>query len=147
MSRSWLGRIIAITLLASGLTFAPSEAAQAGELSSIPGCRVYRPDPHIVTGNKVSVAYFFKCNNRRIRYAKVTIALRRHRALAPDAVEAWYQFDDYRDPTRAGINTSLQTRKACKRGKKYHGDITINVSFNADQMRTHTLRGPSITCP
>ncbi|MFG6194814.1 hypothetical protein [Nonomuraea sp. JJY05] len=73
--------------------------------------------------------------------------MRRHRGGLPDAVETWYQFDGFQNPAQAGINTALETPAACRPGKRYHGDITINVSLGGAQNRTSTLRGPSITCP
>ncbi|MFI6741669.1 hypothetical protein ACIBI9_52910 [Nonomuraea sp. NPDC050451] len=72
--------------------------------------------------------------------------MRRHRGGLPDAVETSYQFDRFQNPAQAGINAALETPAACQSGKRYHGDITINVSLAGAQSRTSTLRGPSITC-
>jgi hypothetical protein len=107
---------------------------------------VSAPDAHIVAGRKVDVDYLFTCDNPRIRYVKATLALRRDRAITSDPVLESYQFDDFRDPRRAGVNTSLTTDGACKRGKKYHGDITVNVTYSAVEMVTHRVRGKSVRC-
>ncbi|MEU6725421.1 hypothetical protein ABZ917_17075 [Nonomuraea wenchangensis] len=139
--------LFAAMVLAIGTMGATAtEAAAAAEGTSVPGCRLYRPDPHIVAGQRVRINYYFSCNNRRIRYVKVTLSLKRHRGGVWDAVETSYQFDSFQNPAQAGINTTLETPSACQSGKRYHGDITINVSLAGAQSRTSTVRGPSITC-
>jgi hypothetical protein len=129
-----------------GLSPAKADAHPAAPADLPPGCNVYSPDAHIVTGRRVDVDYMFSCNNPRIRYMKVTLTIKRHRAWAPDATVESYQFDNFSDPSHAGINGSLQSDRPCRQGKRYHGDITINVSLNADQQYTETRRGRSVTC-
>ncbi len=118
-------------------------SAQAG---TAPGCTVTAPDAHVVRDRIIDVDYLFKCDNPRIRYVKATLSIKRHRGGLPDATVKSYQFDNFTDPTHAGINSSLRTDGACERGKRYHGDITVNVSLNADQQYTETRRGNSVTC-
>lgn len=77
---------------------------------------------------------------------KATLTIKRDRENWLDETVKSYQFDDFTDPTHAGINSSLTTDGACERGERYHGDITVNVILNADQQFTETLRGKSVTC-
>jgi hypothetical protein len=138
-------RIIGVGAVVLGLVTTSILVGPAAH-ADLPGCNVYPPDAHIVPGRRIDVQYYFECNNPRIRYVKATLSIRRDRDLVPDATVKYYQFDNFRDPRRAGINASLQSDGKCQRGKKYHGDITINVSLNANQKYTKTLRGKSVTC-
>ena len=144
---------IALTLAATAaalsaicaLAIFPVSPAQAASAPA-PGCAVSKPAPHLIAGRRVSVSYYFSCNNPRIRYVKATLVLRYHRPHWADAVVKSYMFDRFADPRRAAINAPLQTDGPCIRGKKYHGDITINVMLSATEMSTHSVRGPSIQC-
>jgi hypothetical protein len=129
-----------------GLAAASMLAAPPAQADTPPGCTISPPDAHLVAGRKVDVDYLFRCDNPRIRYAKVTINIRRHVGGLPDATVKSYQFDNFSDPPHAGINTSLQTDGPCTRGHRYHGDITVNVSYNAAQQVSETRRGNSVTC-
>lgn len=140
-------KILGLAAITLGLVAASILVGPAAHAELAPGCTVYPPDAHVLTADRrIDVDYLFRCDNPRIRYVKATLAIKRHRAAAPDATVKWYQFDNFRDPHRAGISASLQSDGPCQRGKRYHGDITINVSLNANQMYTTTLRGKSVEC-
>jgi hypothetical protein len=139
-------RCISLAAATLGFTTASIFTGPAAHADLPPGCKVFPPDAHIVSGQKIDVDYLFRCNNPRIRYVKATLTIKRHRGGLPDATVKSYQFDNFRDPSHAGINSSLQSDGPCTRGKSYHGDITINVSLNADQQHTETRRGNSVTC-
>lgn len=136
-----LRRTVLGLAVAGAALLVPAGGAQA----AIPGCNVYAPDAHQTAGRTIDVDYFFSCNNSRIRYVKVTLAIRRHRGGLPDEVKKSYQFDNFRNPARAGINAALQWGP-CTRGQRYHGDMTVNASLNADQQYTESKRSVSITC-
>lgn len=122
-------------------------APTATAATAVPGCKIYAPDAHIISGRKLDVDYLFRCDNPRIRYVKVTLNIKRHRAGWADSTVKSYQFDNFSDPAHAGINSSLQGDGRCKRGRTYHGDITINVSLNANQQYTESRRSSSVKCP
>lgn len=145
LHRFLFGALSAVTTLP--LLAAPMSASAATRADLAPGCVVARPDAHILQDRRVDVQFYFRCNNPRIRYAKATLQIKRHRKGWADAAVKWYQFDKFRDPRQAGINGALQSSGRCGSGKQYHGDITINVMLSADQMYTHHLRGPSVVCP
>jgi hypothetical protein len=130
-----------LAALAGAALLLPAGGAQA----AIPGCSVHTPDAHQVAGRTIDVDYLFSCNNSRIRYVKVTLNIRRHRGGLPDEVKKSYQFDNFQNPGRAGINAALQWGP-CSRGQRYHGDITVNATLNADQHATESRRSVSITC-
>ena len=140
-------KIISVAAIAVGLAGSAVLTGGVAQAEQQAGCSVSRPDAHIVAERKVDVDYLFTCNNARIRYVKATLNIRQHRGGAPDKIVKSYQFDDFRDPRRAAINGSLQSDGPCSKGKKYHGDITINVILNADQHYSQTLRGNSVKCP
>ncbi len=139
-----LFRVFFTVLLAiTAMTSLSAGTAQAAEV----GCRVLPPDTHIIAGPEVSTQFQFRCDNSRIRYVKVTLNIKRHRGqLRPDATVKSYQFDNFRDPSQAGVNARMNVGHRCAKGKKYHGDITVNVTLNADQMKTIRMRGKSVTC-
>lgn len=142
-----MARRLATTATTFGLIGAALLATAGPAQADVPpGCSVSPPDAHIVSGRKVDVDFLFRCDNPRIRYVKVTLNIRRDRSGWSDPAVTTYQFDNFRDPTHAGVNSSLQTDGACERGKRYHGDITVNVMLNADQTFTETRRGPSVSC-
>jgi hypothetical protein len=136
----------ATTLLLTGGLLASLSAGTA-EAAGPSGCRVSPPDTHIVAGRKVDAQYLFTCDNRSIGYVKVTMVLRRDRPVVSDAVLESEQFDRFRDPSRAGVNADLLTDGACHPGHKYHGDITLNVTYVTNRMVTYHVRGRSVKCP
>ena len=140
---SRLLRAAAILMLIPAVTMPLSAGAAEAEA---PGCDVRSPDAHMLAGPRVGLHYLFSCDNPRIRYVKVTVAIRRDRGGWSDAVVEHYQFDRFRDPGRAGVDAWLVVDHDCAKGKKYHGDITVNSMLNGDQMGTTSRRGDSVTC-